>query len=144
MGEARNSDSTHGKRHRLSIHVRGLILQGASGAGKTTLLDVLASRTTIGVVSGVALVNGQSRDSSFQRKTGYAQQQDIHLDTSTVREALRFSASMRQPANVPRAEKFAYVEEVIDLLDMRLYAEAIVGVPGEGRCFEEQSMPPGD
>ena len=46
-------------------------LMGASGAGKTTLLDVLASRVTMGVVSGRMLVDGHERDESFQRKTGY-------------------------------------------------------------------------
>lgn len=30
------------------------------------------------------------------------------------------------------AEKHAYVEEVIELLGMEAYAEAMVGVPGEG------------
>ena len=45
-------------------------LMGASGAGKTTLLDVLASRVTMGVVSGNMLVDGRQRDSGFQRKTG--------------------------------------------------------------------------
>lgn len=34
-------------------------LMGASGAGKTTLLDVLASRVTMGVVTGQMLVNGK-------------------------------------------------------------------------------------
>ncbi|KAK0723567.1 hypothetical protein B0T26DRAFT_750832 [Lasiosphaeria miniovina] len=33
-------------------------LMGASGAGKATLLDVLAQRTTVGVVTGDMLVNG--------------------------------------------------------------------------------------
>ena len=51
---------------------------GASGAGKTTLLDVLASRVTMGVVTGQMLVDGRQRDSGFQRKTGYVQQQDLH------------------------------------------------------------------
>jgi ABC-type transport system involved in cytochrome bd biosynthesis fused ATPase/permease subunit len=46
-----------------------------SGAGKTTLLDVLAQRTSIGVITGNMFVNGQPRDASFQRKTGYVQQQ---------------------------------------------------------------------
>ncbi|KFZ15068.1 hypothetical protein V502_05793 [Pseudogymnoascus sp. VKM F-4520 (FW-2644)] len=45
-------------------------LMGVSGAGKTTLLDVLASRVTMGVVSGQMLVDGRERDSGFQRKTG--------------------------------------------------------------------------
>ena len=78
------------------------------------------------------LVDGQPRDASFQRQTGYVQQQDLHLGTATVREALNFSAILRQPTHIPRAEKIAYVDEVIKLLDMQEYAEAVVGVPGEG------------
>lgn len=109
--------------------------QGVSGAGKTTLLDVLATRTTMGVITGGMFVDGRERDTSFQRKTGYVQQQDLHLSTSTVREALNFSALLRQPGNITRKEKLEYVEEVIKLLDMEEYADAVVGVPGEGRTF---------
>lgn len=50
---------------------------GVSGAGKTTLLDVLAQRTSMGVITGDMLVNGAPFDSSFQRKTGYVQQQGM-------------------------------------------------------------------
>jgi hypothetical protein len=56
----------------------------------------------------------------------------LHLSTTTVREALNFSALLRQPAKVPRKEKLEYVDEVIKLLDMQEYADAVVGVPGEG------------
>jgi ABC-type multidrug transport system ATPase subunit len=112
-------------------------LMSVSGAGKTTLLDVLAERVTVGVITGGMLVDGRPRDSSFQRKIGYVQQQDIHLETSSVREALRFSALMRQPAG-PREEKLAYVEEIIRLLDMEEYADATVGVPGEGLNVEQR------
>jgi ABC-type multidrug transport system ATPase subunit len=111
------------------------IVKGVSGAGKTTLLDVLATRVTMGVVTGSVLVDGQPRDDSFQRKTGYVQQQDVHLPTSTVREALQFSALLRQPAHLSRQEKLDYVEEVLELLGMRSYADAVVGVPGEGMSF---------
>lgn len=106
--------------------------QGATGAGKTTLLDVLANRVSVGVVKGDILVNGHPRGESFQRKTGYVQQQDVHLETATVREALRFSAALRQPGTVSLEEKYAYVEDTIKLLGMEHYADAIVGVPGEG------------
>lgn len=95
-------------------------------------MNVLADRVTVGVVTGDMLVNGRFRQKSFQRQTGYVQQQDIHLETATVREALRFSAMLRQPATTSMAEKHAYVEEVIGLLGMEAYAEAMVGVPGEG------------
>ena len=134
-----------GGERRLLDHVDGWVrpgvmtaLMGESGAGKTTLLDVLASRTTIGVVSGAMLVDGRPRDSSFQRKTGYVQQQDLHLQTATVRESLQFSALLRQPANVSRRAKLEYVEEVIKLLEMQHYADAVVGVPGEGLNVEQR------
>ncbi|CDR47608.1 CYFA0S34e00650g1_1 [Cyberlindnera fabianii] len=113
-------------------------LMGASGAGKTTLLDVLANRVTMGIVTGNMFVNGRLRDSSFQRSTGYVQQQDLHLPTATVREALRFSAYLRQPAEVSKAEKDDYVEEVIKILDMQKYADAVVGVAGEGLNVEQR------
>lgn len=95
-------------------------------------MNVLAERITVGVVTGDVFVNGQPRARSFQRKTGYVQQQDVHLEVSTVREALEFSALLRQPSKYSRAEKLAYVDEVIKLLDMEAYAEAIVGILGEG------------
>lgn len=130
---------------RILDHVDGWVepgkltgLMGVSGAGKTTLLDVLANRVTVGVVTGNMCVDGRQRDGSFQRKTGYAQQQDLHLSTSTVREALQFSAIMRQPRNITTKEKLDYVEEVIDLLEMNDYADAVVGVPGEGLNVEQR------
>lgn len=130
---------------RILDHVDGWVkpgtltaLMGVSGAGKTTLLDVLATRVTMGVISGDMFVDGRQRDDSFQRKTGYVQQQDLHLQTSTVREALNFSALLRQPAHVPRQEKLDYVDEVIKLLDMEEYADAVVGVPGEGLNVEQR------
>ncbi|OAX81322.1 hypothetical protein ACJ72_04341 [Emergomyces africanus] len=130
---------------RILDHVDGWVkpgtctaLMGVSGAGKTTLLDVLATRVTMGVVSGEMLVDGQPRDESFQRKTGYIMQQDLHAASTTVREALNFSAMLRQPASVPRAEKLAYVDEVIKLLEMEDYADAVVGVPGEGLNVEQR------
>ncbi|KAI5287946.1 hypothetical protein KEM54_005599 [Ascosphaera aggregata] len=134
-----------GNDRRILDHVDGWVkpgtctaLMGVSGAGKTTLLDVLATRVTMGVVSGEMLVNGQPRDGSFQRKTGYVQQQDVHLWTTTVREALEFSALLRQPISTPRAEKIAYVSEIIKLLEMESYADAVVGVPGEGLNVEQR------
>ncbi|UKZ61537.1 uncharacterized protein TrAtP1_002800 [Trichoderma atroviride] len=115
-------------------------LMGVSGAGKTTLLDVLAQRTTMGVITGDMLVNGRPRDPSFQRKTGYVQQQDLHLETATVRESLRFSAMLRQPKSVSKEEKYAFVEEVIKMLNMEEFANAVVGVPGEGLNVEQRKL----
>lgn len=65
-------------------------------------------------------------------------QQDIHLHTSTVREALEFSALMRQPPEYSDEEKIRYVDQVIRLLGMGEYADAIVGVPGSGLNVEQR------
>lgn len=94
----------------------------------------------MGVITGDMLVNGKPLDSSFQRKTGYVQQQDLHMATSTVRESLRFSAMLRQPKNVSKQEKYDYVEDVIKMLNMEDFAEAVVGVPGEGLNVEQRKL----
>lgn len=113
-------------------------LMGASGAGKTTLLDVLASRKNIGVISGDVLVDGKTPGTAFQRGTSYAEQLDVHESTQTVREALRFSADLRQPYELPQEEKYAYVEEVISLLELESLADALIGAPETGLSVEER------
>lgn len=102
-----------------------------TGAGKTTLLDVLANRASFGTPRGEVCIDGQERDASFQRRMGYAQQEDIHLPTATVREALEFSALLRQH-NAATKDRTDYVNNVIQFLDMSSYADAVVGVPGDG------------
>ncbi|KAL9587945.1 MAG: hypothetical protein Q9203_003238 [Teloschistes exilis] len=113
-------------------------LMGASGAGKTTLLNTLAQRINFGVVTGDFLVDGRPLPKSFQRATGFAEQMDVHEPTATVREALRFSALLRQPKEVPVEEKYEYCERIIDLLEMRSIAGATIGKIGEGLNQEQR------
>lgn len=111
-------------------------LMGASGAGKTTLLDVLAARKTVGVIGGDILINGREPDITFQKGTAYVEQADVHEWTTTVREAMRYSAYLRQPAKVPKAEKDDYVEEILELLELQDLADAMIGFPGYGLSVE--------
>lgn len=74
---------------------------------QTTLLNVLAGRTDTGVVTGDRFFNGQALPPDFQSQTGYCQQMDTHVGNTTVREALQFSARLRQPFSVPTSEKDA-------------------------------------
>ena len=113
-------------------------LMGASGAGKTTLLNTLAQRINFGVVTGDFLVDGRPLPKSFQRATGFAEQMDVHEPTATVREALRFSALLRQPKEVPVEEKYEYCERIIDLLEMRTIAGATIGEIGQGLNQEQR------
>lgn len=67
-------------------------------------------------------------------------QQDLHLPTSTIREALEFSALLRQPIEYSHNERLTYVDHVIDLLDMTEYADAVVGTLGSGLNVERKSI----
>ena len=134
-----------GESRRLLNDVSGFVapgkmtaLMGESGAGKTTLLNVLAQRTDVGVVQGDFMVDGRRLPRSFQADTGYCQQQDVHLAQTTVREALQFSALLRQSRETPKEERLAYVEKVIELLEMESFAEAIVGEVPEGLNVEQR------
>ncbi len=113
-------------------------LMGASGAGKTTLLDVLAARKNVGVIGGEIMLDGIKPGIAFQRGTSYAEQLDVHETTQTIREALRFSADLRQPYEISQLRKYEYVEEVISLLELEDLADAIIGEPPSGLSVEER------
>ena len=117
--------------------------KGVSGAGKTTLLNVLADRLATGVVSGEVWGGDARMDGASAKGIGYAQQQDVHLPTSTIREALTFSALLRQPQKFSRQQRLDYVDEVIDVLDLGPFAEAVIGEAGEGKlALAHQSLLP--
>ena len=101
-------------------------LMGASGAGKTTLLNTLSQRQTMGVVTGEMFVDGRPLGPAFQRNTGFCLQGDLHDGTATIREALEFSALLRQDASTPKAEKLAYVDKIVDLLELNEMQDAII------------------
>jgi ABC-type multidrug transport system fused ATPase/permease subunit len=123
-----------GKEKQLLQNVSGFVtpgklvaLMGSSGAGKTTLMDVLAQRKDYGRLEGSIMVNGKPQGISFQRTTGYCEQNDIHEPAATVKEALLFSARLRQNHDIPDEEKVAYVEKVMDLLELTPLQHAIIG-----------------
>ncbi|KAL2826319.1 ABC-2 type transporter-domain-containing protein [Aspergillus cavernicola] len=135
----------HGEKKQLLNQVFGYVkpgnlvaLMGSSGAGKTTLLDVLAQRKDSGEVIGSILIDGKPQGISFQRLTGYCEQMDVHEGTATVREALIFSAFLRQPSTVPEEEKMAYVDHIIELLELHDIRDALIGVPGAGLSIEQR------
>lgn len=113
-------------------------LMGSSGAGKTTLLDVLAQRKTEGTIKGSIMVDGRPLPVSFQRSAGYCEQLDVHEPFATVREALEFSALLRQPRDVPRGEKLQYVDTIIDLLELHDIADTLIGRVGAGLSVEQR------
>ncbi|TDZ30775.1 ABC transporter G family member 21 [Colletotrichum spinosum] len=113
-------------------------LMGSSGAGKTTLLDVLAQRKTEGTINGSIMVDGRPLPVSFQRSAGYCEQLDVHEPYATVREALEFSALLRQSRDTPVQEKLAYVDTIIDLLELHDLADTLIGRVGNGLSVEQR------
>ncbi|KAF9875080.1 ABC multidrug transporter [Colletotrichum karsti] len=113
-------------------------LMGSSGAGKTTLMDVLAQRKDSGRIEGSIMVNGKPQGISFQRTTGYCEQNDVHEPTATVWESLLFSARLRQSFKVPDEEKQEYVKGIMDLLELTPLQHALVGTPGSGLSIEQR------
>nr|AAL91496.1 ABC transporter AbcG10 [Dictyostelium discoideum] len=115
-------------------------LMGSSGAGKTTLLDVLAKRKTMGTVTGKCLLNGKELNIDFERITGYVEQMDVHNPGLTVREALRFSAKLRQEPTVSLQDKYEYVEQVLEMMEMKHLGDALIGSleTGIGISVEER------
>ncbi|CAK4892178.1 unnamed protein product [Aphanomyces euteiches] len=102
-------------------------LMGSSGAGRTTLMDVIAGRKTGGKIVGDILLNGYpATDLAIRRCTGYCEQMDIHCGSATFREALTFSAMLRQSNEIPTATKLAHAEECIRLLEMQNIADKII------------------
>ncbi|KAF3043070.1 hypothetical protein E8E11_001594 [Didymella keratinophila] len=91
-------------------------LMRSSDAGKTTLLDVLAQCKTDGVIHRFVQVDGRDLPVYFKRYAGYVEQMDVHEPLATVREALEFSALLRQSCDTPRAEKLRYIDTIIELL----------------------------
>lgn len=118
-----------------------------------SVLNVLAGRSQ-GSIKGGILVNGLPPAKDFYKTTGYVQQFDLHGsfsfvfqgitlilsepspfpidEKSTVRESLEFSALLRQDDSIPRSRKLAYVNLVLDLLDLTHLSDAIVGTFSAG------------
>lgn len=73
-------------------------------------------------------MNGQPQDHQvYSRISAYCEQQDIHNSLSTVRESFLFSAFSRLPKSVDRQTREAFVDEVIDLLELTSMKDRIIG-----------------
>ncbi|KAF5742936.1 ABC transporter G family member 32 isoform X1 [Tripterygium wilfordii] len=133
-------------RLRLLVNVTGAFrpgvltaLVGVSGAGKTTLMDVLAGRKTGGVIEGSIHISGYpKRQETFARISGYCEQNDVHSPCLTVLESLLFSACLRLASEVDLDTQQAFVEEVMELVELTPLRGALVGLPGVDGLSTEQ------
>ncbi|KAL2916348.1 hypothetical protein HK105_204104 [Polyrhizophydium stewartii] len=89
-------------------------IMGGSGAGKSTLLNTLAGRIGPGDIGGTITVNGKPRNpATWQTECAYVEQDDLMHSTLTVEETIAYSAHLRLPSTMSRAEKAARVDQII-------------------------------
>ncbi|KAH6803219.1 pleiotropic drug resistance 4 [Perilla frutescens var. frutescens] len=114
-------------------------LVGVSGAGKTTLMDVLAGRKTGGIIEGNISISGYpKKQETFARISGYCEQNDIHSPCLTIHESLLFSAWLRLPSDIDLETQKAFVDEVMELVELIPLKGALVGLPGIDGLSTEQ------
>jgi ABC-type multidrug transport system ATPase subunit len=114
-------------------------LVGVSGAGKTTLMDVLAGRKTGGYIEGNISISGYPKNQvTFARVTGYCEQNDIHSPHVTVYESLVYSAWLRLSPDVKKQTRKMFVDEVMELVELKGLKDAMVGLPGVNGLSTEQ------
>ena len=79
-------------------------IMGASGAGKTTLLNALSCRINAKSLSGTMTTNGVPYNQEvFGDFANYVMQQDVLMETLTVRETLELAANLK--LNLSEEEK---------------------------------------
>ncbi|XP_073222746.1 pleiotropic drug resistance protein 1-like isoform X2 [Cicer arietinum] len=114
-------------------------LMGVSGAGKTTLMDVLSGRKTGGYISGnVTISSFPKKQETFARISGYCEQNDIHSPYVTIYESLLYSAWLRLSIDNNAETRKMFIEEVMELVELKPLRNALVGLPGVSGLSTEQ------
>ncbi|EAR86542.1 ABC-2 family transporter protein (macronuclear) [Tetrahymena thermophila SB210] len=102
---------------------------GSSGAGKTTLLNVLCQRAVNAknqTLEGEILANSQPYDSDkFSTFAAYVMQDDILLETMTVKECFQFAANLKTKGTAE--EKNQKVDEMIRELRLEKCQNTFIG-----------------
>ncbi|MEW5304769.1 MAG: hypothetical protein WDW36_007357 [Sanguina aurantia] len=108
---------------------RATAVMGASGAGKTTLLNILAGHVGgAASVTGSISVNGETVTPERMRLiSGFVHQEDVILETMTVREALLFAAMLKLPGSMPTREKLGRALDIAEMLNLKKSLDSIVG-----------------
>ena len=100
-------------------------IMGASGSGKTTLLQILACQRQ--QTHGNVLLNGMRLEADSKRYIGMVPQDDTLLATSTVKEAIEFSAAIRLPPRYSAAERAQIVTQLIADLGLEKVRNSRIG-----------------
>lgn len=103
-------------------------LLGPNGAGKTTLIRILCG--LLRPTSGSASVLGRKMpDRAINGDIGYMTQMDALYNDLTIRENIRFFASLY---GIKGAEREKRIDEVLDIIELRERQNSIVGTLSGG------------
>ncbi|KAL9367859.1 hypothetical protein Peur_039058 [Populus x canadensis] len=104
-----------------------MAIMGPSGSGKSTLLDALAGRLSGNVLmTGNVLLNGKKRRLDYGGGA-YVTQENTLLGTLTVRETLTYSAHLRLPSSMAKAEIDDIVEGTIMEMGLQECSDWLIG-----------------
>ncbi|KAL9404977.1 hypothetical protein Peur_001949 [Populus x canadensis] len=104
-----------------------MAIMGPSGSGKSTLLDALAGRLSGNVLmTGNVLLNGKKRRLDYGGGA-YVTQENTLLGTLTVRETLTYSAHLRLPSSMAKAEIDDIVEGTITEMGLQECSDRLIG-----------------
>ncbi|XP_015698945.2 ABC transporter G family member 12-like [Oryza brachyantha] len=106
---------------------RVVAIMGPSGSGKSTLLDALSGRLARNVLlTGKVLLNGKKRRLDYG-VVAYVTQENVLLGTLTVRETVTYSALLRLPSSMSKAEVRRVVDDTLDEMGLRECADRSIG-----------------
>ena len=109
-------------------HGRLTAIMGPSGAGKTSLMEIISGQSKSGIVTGNLFLNGNLSDiNAIKKRAAFVFQDDVILNTMTVKEALYMSALLRLPENISNEEKMNRVNEMISILHLENCKDTVVG-----------------
>ncbi|KAM4811628.1 broad substrate specificity ATP-binding cassette transporter ABCG2-like [Urocitellus parryii] len=101
------------------------------GQNKSLLLNILTARKDLSGLSGDVLINGGPRPANFKYYSGFVVQNNVLINTLTVRENLQFSAALRLPTTMTNLKKNERINKIIEDLDLSEVADSKVLSRGE-------------
>jgi ABC-type multidrug transport system ATPase subunit len=106
-------------------------LMGPSGCGKTTLLNVLAGRPVASQkVEAKVLVNGcKPSKAAFREISCFVEQEDALIGSLTVHETLHFASRLASTSSLPKKDRIARIDGLIESFGLQAQANALIGTP---------------
>jgi ABC-type multidrug transport system ATPase subunit len=102
-------------------------LLGPSGSGKSTLLAILSGRNP--PTAGMVTVNNQDLFANFEALKGdvaVVPQKDVLHDSLSVHAALRYTAELRLPPDLSRAEVEDNVSDILEVVGLTTRRAALI------------------